>query len=445
MRRHRSARLAAALVFSLLALTPFAGPVAAASVTFGIPTAVSHFGSSIDFTQPYSGESIKSAAILISIPEDGLTLPGVVGPSYVPLKGVGGGSLSFSLDTSNGNVSPFAPIVGQFEVVLQDGTIVDGPTVNVVYEDDRFAWKTKIGSVVRLHYIQASDSFAGQMLSLADAGVTKAAALFGVRETKPIDYYVYPSQSSFQQGLSEPGTVGGVALPSYRSCFAVVAPGDTTYAADVMPHEPTHIVFSDAASNPYHEPPRWLNEGLAQWVSQGYDSSSRSLVGQGSQDGTMPSLLALTDYFPLDQDRIFMAYAEAVAAVDLLVRTYGKPAIAKLVTAYRGGASDDEAFKSAFGVDVAAYASAFMRENGASSTKYGPQPAPTSAPGGATSDQHPSTAGPDGTQTPFGGGSSKAPADRSLVYTLAGLMALAGFVLLAAALGVVLSARSRVS
>jgi len=35
--------------------------------------------------------------------------------------------------------------------------------------------------------------------------------------------------------------------------------------------------------------------------------------------------------------------------------------------------------------------------------------------------------------------------DRSLVYTLAGLMALAGFVLLAAALGVVLSARSRVS
>ena len=140
-----------------------------------------------------------------------------------------------------------------------------------------------------------------------------------------------------------------------------------------------------------------------------------------------------------------MAYAEAVAAVDLLVRTYGKPAIAKLVAAYRGGASDDEAFKTAFGVDVAAYASAFMRDNNATSTKYGPQPAPTGVTGGTTSNQNPSSGGPDGTQTPFGGGSSKAPVDRTIVYTLAGLMALAGFVLLAAALGVVLSARGRAS
>jgi hypothetical protein len=430
--------VAAAFACAPIALMCLAGPVSAASIDFGTPSATSEFGTGIVFTQPYNGATIKSASILISIPNDSVTLPGIVGPEVAALGSIGSTSLSFTLDTSTGLVSPFAPVVGQFEVVLQDGTTVDGPKIDVTYADDRFSWKVKVGKSVRLHYINASDSFAQDMLSLADQGVSKAAAMFGVTDTRMIDYYVYPSQSAFQQGLSEPGTIGGVALPSYRACFAIVAPGDTSYAQQVMPHEPTHIVFSDATGNPYHEPPRWLNEGFAQYVAQGYDPESRSTVNQGAQDGTMPSLLALTNYFPLDSDRIYLAYAESVAAVDLMVRKFGRADILKLVRGYAAGDSDDEAFKAAFGVDVATFDASFMAENNATATKYGPQPEPTSAPGGAVA--------PTGTTPPTGSSnnqSSPAPQDRGAVYLLAGVMAVLGLGLMGAALVMVVSARGR--
>ena len=47
-----------------------------------------------------------------------------------------------------------------------------------------------------------------------------------------------------------------------------MTPGSTI----VVPHELTHLVFDTAVTNPYHFPPRWLNEGLAVYLSEGYDA-----------------------------------------------------------------------------------------------------------------------------------------------------------------------------
>lgn len=434
-------RLVAATLSALFGLLWVAGPVLGQSITFGTPSAVSKFGTSITFTQPYSGATVKAAEILIQVPGD-------AGPSVFTITRITSGSLVFTMDTSSGGLFPNTPVTANFEAVLADGTTQQGPAIHVVYADDRFTWKTKTGKLVKLHYIEGSDAFAQQMLTLADGGVTKAASLFGISETQPIDYYVYPSQSVFQQGLNQPDTVGGVAMPSFRTCYSIVAAGDTAYSAQVMPHEPTHVVFADATGNPYHDPPRWLNEGFAQYVSQGYDSESRREVSQAVASGTLTSLLALTDFFPLDSQRIYLAYAEAVSAVDFMVRKYGQPAIPKLVKAYAGGASDDEAFTTAFGLDVASFNSAWLADNGVTPVKYGPQPAPTGplpsgwngAAGTVTTPQP--TAGGGSAATPStstGGQSSSAPSDNAMVYLLAGILALGGLVLVGAAIALLVS------
>ena len=38
----------------------------------------------------------------------------------------------------------------------------------------------------------------------------------------------------------------------------------------MVAHELTHLVFNENTDNPYHEPPRWLNEGIAVYLSEGY-------------------------------------------------------------------------------------------------------------------------------------------------------------------------------
>ena len=430
-------RIAGALLAALIGLLSAAGPVAAA-VSFDTPSATATFLKSIVFTQPYGGGTVASASILIQFPGD-------AGPSVSEVQ-AGSGTLAYTLDTSSGGVYPNTPITAHFEVVLSDGTTQVGPDIHITYVDDRYAWKVKVGKVARLHYVNASDSFAQSLLNWADGGIQKAAAFFGVTETAPIDFFIYGTQTSFQTAMGQADTVGGVALPEIRSCYALVTPGDTVYGQSVTVLEVTHIAFGDATTNPYHNPPRWLNEGLAVYMSDGYDAGNRRLVSQAVRAGTLRSLFALSDFFPYDATRIFLAYAESVSAVDFMVRKYGQPAVSKLVQAYAKGATDDEAFKTGIGVDVAAFNTAWLAANGVTSTKYGPQPAPTGPlPPGWNGSNPASTANPGPTSTgaaaatatpgstPAPGAASSTTADDQSAYSVAAMIALIGFILLGVA------------
>jgi hypothetical protein len=110
-------RLSAALVGAALVLGPLAQPAAAASDVFGSGSATSEFGQDIIFTQAVSGP-IKSASLLVRVPNDSISLPGVVGPTIVPVGAPADGELTYTLDTSTSSVTPFAPVEAQFEVVL---------------------------------------------------------------------------------------------------------------------------------------------------------------------------------------------------------------------------------------------------------------------------------------------------------------------------------------
>jgi hypothetical protein len=234
-----------------------------------------------------------------------------------------------------------------------------------------------------------------------------------------------------------------VTLSSFRTCFAAVTPGDSVYGRSVIPHELTHVAFADASDNPYHDPPRWFNEGLAVYMSDGFDASDRQLVKQAVSSGTLRSLLAYTDYFPLDASRIYLAYAESVSAIDFMIRKYGQPAVAKVVRAYSKGVTDDEAFTTGLGVDVATFTSAWLVDNGVTPTKYGPQPAPTGPvpPGwngsspGTTVTPGPSATGVTVTPkpSPVPGNPSTGATDDQDAYLVAAMIAIVGLGLMALA------------
>ena len=149
-------------------------------------------------------------------------------------------------------------------------------------------------------------------------------------ESEPIDFFVYADQAAFYDALG-PGTrenVGGEAHPDIRTMFALIGPGDVTTAwvGIVIPHELTHLVFDTAVGNPYHFPPRWLNEGVA-------DVPLRGVHGVGSQRRRSAAATtgahaaaALGGQFPTTAERFCLAYAESVSAVDFLVREHGTDA-----------------------------------------------------------------------------------------------------------------------
>jgi hypothetical protein len=376
MRRRLLAVLAAGAM--VLGLAPVAS--AADLGTFGTPTATSSFGEGVDFRQPVRVSGTVGQVELL------LTTADAIGPTVIEVPnppGVGGATLTHHFGQADGFLLANTPIVARWRLIsADDPTDVQlGPEVRVTYADDRFDWKTETGDVVRVHWTEGSAAFGRRALRIAEDAVSDSSKLLGVTETEPMDFYIYADEDAFRAAIG-PGireNVGGLAVASIRTLFALIPPSqiDDAWVGIVIPHELTHLVFNTASKNPYHFPPHWLNEGLADYVSQGYDRQYRNAVGDAARAGDLIPLDGLIGQFPTTSSRFYLAYAESVSAVDYMVRTYGKDALVTLIRSYAGGRTDDEAFSAALGVDATAFADAWLKDvDGTQPTRYGPQPAP---------------------------------------------------------------------
>jgi len=352
--------------------------VAADAVRFGDPTASSTFGQFIEFKQPVTLSAVPKRVELL------LATPGAIGPEIVAVPAAtssGSSILDYRLDLTAGNVVPNTTFSARWRVI--DGSDVAwlGPALRRTYADDRFTWKSLDGNVVRVHWVDGDQAFGRRALKIGDDAVAATARLLGVTEATPIDFFIYPDQASFYAALG-PATrenVGGQAHPDIRTLFALITPSDinASWVESVVPHELTHVVFATAVDNPYHDPPHWLNEGLAVYLSDGFAASDRQQIRQAAATGSIIPLGGLAGAFPTTRERFFLAYAESVSAVDRIVRVNGRDALVKLIRSYREGVSDDEAFQAALGRTVAGFEADWLAEIGATPpARRGPQPAP---------------------------------------------------------------------
>jgi len=283
--------------------------------------------------------------------------------------------------TDASHIPPNTTLRYRFRAVMPDGSSLESAESSLTIADERFAWRSRSDGGVTLHWYDGDDGFADRALDIGVGAIVRAAALLGVDDMPPVDFFVYADQEAFYDALG-PGTrenIGGQANADIRTMFGLIRPSEVSsgWVDTLVSHELTHLVFAEAVANPYHFPPRWLNEGLAVHLSQGYDASDRATVSSAAGSGSIIPLAGLAGLFPTQRDRFSLAYAESASAVDFLMRTYGEETLVRLITSYAEGVTDDEAFLAATGIDMAAFDDAWMASVGARRpAPYGPQPAP---------------------------------------------------------------------
>ena len=375
-----AARVAGLGVVLGLALSLVPAIVAADWAQFGKPTAESTFVGGVDFRQPVTiDRPLARVELLLSIGD-------AIGPAVIPIavpSSTGSTILTYHFDPAvDGHLYPDTRLVARWRLVPADAStaVSVGPAAELIFVDDRFTWRTATGDLVRVHWYEGSASFGQRALKIGEDAVRRVSELLGVTESDPIDFFVYADKAAFYDALGPRvgENVGGAHIPGTRLMFALISPDliADSEVARIVPHELTHLVFETAAGNPYHAPPLWLNEGLAVYLSQGYDLSDRSLVEDATRSGTIIPLDGLIGQFP-PADRFFLAYAESASAVDYLVRIHGRDQLVSLIRSYAQGRTDDEAFKGALGLDVAAFGAAWLGDLGATAgARYGPQSAP---------------------------------------------------------------------
>jgi hypothetical protein len=123
-----------------------------------------------------------------------------------------------------------------------------------------------------------------------------------------------------------------------------------------LKHEYAHLLLHHAIDG--RRLPRWLDEGVAQWASDGLSeylpTGQGPLLPQAAAAGRLFYLDELSARFPPDHQGLQLAYEQSRSFVNYLVRLYGAGGLRLLLQSLAAGAAPWEAFEEAFGVTLAA-------------------------------------------------------------------------------------------
>ncbi len=382
--RRTAARLGSVLLSFGLALgVVLAVPAAglADQPTFGQPSAVATLGQPLSFTSTISGSDIAAVDVEVRLAghDPVVVLHAQATGNPDEWQASAEVDIASSVECTCYATGPSAPNTRfeyQFEVHAADGSVTMGPLAQATVTDDRFSWQTLSDRMVVVHWYQGDRSFAQSAANVANDAIDKASQLLGVTLPQPVDLYVYATQQALLDAVSpNRENIAGEAHASIGTMFVWLPPDQPpSDQAVTVAHELTHLVFNQATQNPYHGPPRWLNEGIAVYLSEGYSLQWQAEVSSAVSSGSLIPLDGLAGLFP-PGDNFYLAYGESVASVDYFIKTYGDQKLWALVRSYSNGLSDDDAFTQATGSNVEDFNAAWMSSLGVSvPPSFGPQP-----------------------------------------------------------------------
>jgi len=320
---------------------------AAAFDGFGEATADSTYDVEIEFDVELMGDEPDRLELL-------LRTPGGEGSFVTPVE-PDRDFASYVWDTSIEYVTPNTPVTYQWRATVGDDVVLSDEQV-IRYDDDRegLDWQSAQLGEATVHWYGDAEAQARRFGELTAVGVEQGERLMGTTLAGPVDVFVYATRDDFLGALG-PGArewIGAVAYSELRTIFMWLEGGSPAYLEVAMVHEVTHIVFHDATDNPYHDPARWLNEGIATWSEYNDSAGQRSIVEFEASGGGLFSFDAITEQFPIGDRAAELSYAQGTTMVDLIVDRYGPEAIARIMAAYRDGASDVEALEAGTGIPV---------------------------------------------------------------------------------------------
>jgi len=333
---------ALAVTVALVLPTP-----AAAFSGFGTTAATASYGGPMRFTVQLPGGPPDQLELLLRFAGSDSTVVAPVDP--------GSSSAEYVWDTADRHITPNTTIAYRWRATNGDQVTLSAEKT-LLYDDDRpgLDWHTaKIGATT-VHWYGGAESQARHFGSISADAAAAAETLLGHDLVGPVDIFVYDSRDDFFGALG-PGArewTGAATFPAQRTIFMWLGGGSSSYLETTMTHEVTHVVFQDATTNPFHEPAKWFNEGLAVWSEQRSAASQAGNVRSAADDGRLLAFGGITESFPIGDQAARLAYSEGATMVDMIIDKFGEDAIAAIAAAWRDGAGDDEALAAGTAVPV---------------------------------------------------------------------------------------------
>jgi len=193
-------------------------------------------------------------------------------------------------------------------------------------------WQELRGIHFLVYYKNAEDDFANRMLERAEDYYYSITEKLGFRRfnfwlnENRVKIYIYDDAKSYQADAKQPEWSGGCADIQNKVIRTFSAAGG--FINKVLPHEMGHIIFRELVGFDNLAVPLWLEEGVATYLERPENRAYASrIVKQAIKDGEFISLKNLVNFNPRqtgDKKKITLFYAEALCAVNYLIREYGQ-------------------------------------------------------------------------------------------------------------------------
>jgi hypothetical protein len=254
----------------------------------------------------------------------------------------------------SGILPPGAQVEWHWEIKDAKGNLHRTPEETLQVIDQRRKWKTIKDEKIALSWYSGNDEFGQELYQIADSGLQKLHEEFGIQPDGVAYITVYASTAALRDALqSSTRWVGGVAFPQHNSMLIAVGPEELDWAAELIPHELTHLVIGVLTFNCRGASlPTWLEEGLAEVIQAPVSSLEMDEVQKALRTGHLPPLKSLEGSFSAYGDEARLAYMQSKYVADYLITTYGKEDLHLLLATIQTGAHIDAALQEVYGFNT---------------------------------------------------------------------------------------------
>jgi hypothetical protein len=264
---------------------------------------------------------------------------------------------SFTIDQKRDYLPPGTELEYWWKITDEAGNELKTEPQDLVYTDERHDWQKLSSERLDLYWYQGDRAFGEALFDQANKTLDQIEAEAGVRVEVPVKIFIYGSFADLRDAIAVGAQewTGGQAFTDQGVVVIGVSPSDLSYGLVATPHELTHLVIHQATDNPYGDIPRWLDEGLAVYMSGEMDAAWRGYhaeVSINAKANKLMTLQTLSSSFPADSDQASLAYAQSGSVVEFIIQHYGKDDMARLLDIFSKGALYDEALEQALGVNT---------------------------------------------------------------------------------------------
>jgi hypothetical protein len=252
-----------------------------------------------------------------------------------------------------GGLPPGTAIFYWWKVSDASGNSIETEPARLMFNDDRYSWRSLTEGLITLHWYQGDETFARELLKTAVQAQIQLKNSTGAEPEKPLHIYIYASAQDLRGAMIFPQEwTGGVAFTRHSTISIGIAPAELAWGKRAMTHEFTHLIIHQQTFNPYGDLPTWLDEGLAMYNEGDLQASFASLLIKAIVEDKLISVRSLSSPFSAFPEQAVLSYAESYTIVAFLIGNYGQSKMLELLTAFRNGSGYDEALTKVYGFDM---------------------------------------------------------------------------------------------